>query len=352
VRALTAVLAVALLAQQTSSRRTAFDWPISNTFRVRGTATYRFKTPSVCCTTALNVSLVDRQNPSRFWTIADLLSEYEVMYTVERADERSLVLSRLDPDYGVDRGSVKLFFDTRSKRLHKQIDFETVQDLSFANDAQAQAAFGISADGLASLRARRIFSAHPDDGSDRALPALFVARPLPQSTYLEFARARPKRVEDGYVEDSTRINEAIGPYQQGADGFWFGKTFYDGEGVSGVGGIGSVNAAGVYQMIRIPELIDWSVSALLVEGDTIWVGRVAHPEAADSSGGLLEYNLRSRRARVHPMSDVIISIARAEGALFLGTTHGVYLFRGGARLRYRMEPDIKERMTVVVETLR
>jgi hypothetical protein len=119
-----------------------------------------------------------------------------------------------------------------------------------------------------------------------------------------------------------------------------------------VGGIGSVNAAGVYQMIRIPELFDWSVSALLVEGDTIWAARVAHPEGADRSGGLLEYNRSSHRARVHPVSDVITSIARAEDALFLGTTHGVYLFREDARLRYRMEPDIEGRMTVVVETLR
>jgi hypothetical protein len=299
----------------------------------------------------LNVALVDRQNPSRVWTIADLASDYELTYTVERADERSLVLSRSDPYYRIDQGSVKLFFDTRSKRLDKQIDFATVQDLSFANDAQAQAVLGVSADGLVSLRARRVFVARPDHAADRVLPLRVAARP-PQSTYLQFARARPKRVENGYLEDSTKIDEAVGPYQEGADGFWFGKVFYDGEGVSGVGGIGSVNAAGVYQMIRIPELFDWSVSALLVEADTIWVARVVHPEGADHSGGLLEYNRRSRLARVHPVSDVITSIARAEGALFLGTTHGVYLLRGGARLRYRMEPDIEERMTVVVETLR
>ena len=297
------------------------------------------------------MALVDRQRPSRFWTIADLASDYEVRYTVERADEHSLVLSQSDPDYGVDQGSVKLFFDTRSKRLHKQIDFETVQDLSFADDAQAQAVLGVSAGGLASLRARRVFAARLDDAAARALPPPLAARP-PQSTYLEFARARPQRVENGYSEDSTSIDEAVGPYQEGADGFWFGKTFYDGEGASGVGGIGSVNAAGVYQMLRIPELFDWSVSALLVEADTIWVARVAHPEAADQSGGLLRYNRRSRRARVHPVSDVITSIARADGALFLGTTHGVYLFRRGARFRYRMEPDIKGQLTVVVETLR
>jgi hypothetical protein len=116
VRALIAALAVALLAQQTASRSTAFDWPINNAFRLRGTVTYRYKTPNVCCTTALNVALVDRHSPSRFWTLADLASEYEVRYSVERADERSLVLSRSDPDYGVDQGSVKLFLALSSSR--------------------------------------------------------------------------------------------------------------------------------------------------------------------------------------------------------------------------------------------
>ena len=223
----------------------AFDWPISNTYRLRGTATYVHKTPNVCCTTALNVALVDRHNPSRFWTIADLAYDYEVRYTVERADDRSLVLSRCvecEPNYGVGQGSVKLFFDTGSKRLLKQIDFELNQDLSFTNDAEAQSVLGVSADGLASLRAHQVFAARPDDVADRALPVPFVAHPLPQSTYREFARARPKRVTDGYSEDATTIGESVGPYQEGDDGVWFGKTFYDGEGLSGVGGVGFVGS--------------------------------------------------------------------------------------------------------------
>ena len=352
-RALAATaLTLFLTGSQTSHQSTEFYQPISSTYRLRGIATYRYTAPGICCATELRVDLVDRRNPSRFWRIADIEHGYEITFKVERADERSIVLSQSDPDYGVDQGSLKLFFDTQSKNLLKRVDFATVQDLSFRDDAEAQATLGVGADGLKRLHDNRIFTARADDFENRVLPPPFATRPLPQSTYQEFARARPQRVKDGYAEADTDISESVGPYQEEAGRFWFGKTFYDGEGTSGVGGIGSINAAGVYQMLRIPQLFDWSVSALLVEPDTIWAGRVLHPEGADQSGGLLEYNRRSGRANVHPVPDVVTRIAQSDGALFLGTTHGVYVFRGGERRRYRMEPDIDGRMTVVAETLR
>lgn len=181
---------------------------------------------------------------------------------------------------------------------------------------------------------------------------LFASHPLPQSTYREFARARPQRVADGYTEEDTTIEENLGPYQEQPDGFWFGKTFYDGEGTTGVGGIGFLSRAGRYQMTRIPELSGWSASALLVEKDTIWIGTVSNPEGATYSGGLLEYDRRARRTTVHPVNDVITAIARVEGALFVGTTQGIELFRSGERWRYRSEPDIGGRMTVFVERLK
>jgi len=48
---------------------------------------------------------------------------------------------------------------------------------------------------------------------------------LPQSTYDEFASARPGRVRDGYRRSGTTIDEHIGPWQIEGDRLWFGKTF-------------------------------------------------------------------------------------------------------------------------------
>jgi hypothetical protein len=230
-RALAATALTLLLAgNQTSHQSTEFYQPISSTYRLRGTATYRYNAPGICCATALRVDLVDRRTPSRFWRIADIEYDHEVDFKVERADERSIVLSQSDPDYGVDQGSLKLFFDTQSKRLLKRIDFATVQDLSFRDDAKAQATLGVSTDGLKRLHDSRVFTARADDTENRVLPPPFATHPLPQSTYQQFARARPQRVKDGYAEADTDISESVGPYQEEADRFWFGKIFYDGEG--------------------------------------------------------------------------------------------------------------------------
>lgn len=53
------------------------------------------------------------------------------------------------------------------------------------------------------------------------------------------AKARPQRVKDDYVRENTIIEETIGPAQIEGDKLWFGKTFYDGEGNSGMGVCGS-----------------------------------------------------------------------------------------------------------------
>jgi hypothetical protein len=112
-----------------------------------------------------------------------------------------------------------------------------------------------------------------------------------------------------------------------------------------------VDAGGTYTFLEIPELFDWSVLGFLLEDDTAWVGMVNYPEGATNSGGLLQYDLKTGRAQVHSISDVIHSIVRVEGALFLGTTKGVYILRDGQITRHRAEPDIKGRFIVISENL-
>lgn len=344
-------LVLALLMQDVSSQSTVFDEPISAAYRIRGIATYRYNLPGVCCSTALNIALVDRQNPSRYWTLADLADEYEISFALERADEDSVVIAMSDPNHGNDEGRVKLFFDARSRRLLRQTRFGTPGPVSFKDNARAQEWLGLSASGVANLQEALASSRQSaSSGGGGFLPAALTT-PLPQSSYEEFARARPARVADGYDKEGTTIDEEIGPFVSASDGVWFGKTFYDGEGTTGVGGIGVVTATG-YRLLRIPELFDWSVSALMIEPETIWIGRVLHPEGGDASGGLLEYDRRSAKAVVHDVPDVITSIARVEGALFVETTHGLYMLRGESRRRFRMEPAIDGEMMVIAETLR
>lgn len=59
--------------------------------------------------------------------------------------------------------------------------------------------------------------------------------------------------------------ERIGPWKLEGDKLWFGKTFYDGEGMTGIGGFGYFEAADrKYHLFAPPEIARWSVSAIEV----------------------------------------------------------------------------------------
>jgi hypothetical protein len=334
------LVAAALLPFQSPYLRSIYDRPIDNAYRLWATVDSGERD--------LRVMLIDRRDPSRFWEIFSLRDEYDYRYEVERADAVSVVFSRSNPDYGDDQGRLKLFFNSRSKQLVKRIDFETSQPVVFSSDADAARRLGVSAEKVEELRARQIFAIASEQAGNR--PDLILTRPLPTSTYAEFARARPERVKQGYDSQSF-IGEGIGAYYALGDRVWVGKSFYDREGSSGVGAIGYVDASGVYTFLTIPDVVDWSVSSLWVEEDSIWAGLVSDGESAARSGGLLEYSRKTQRATVHTVPDVIHSIARVDGATFLGTSHGVYVIRNGQRTRYRMEPDITGRSVLIEESL-
>ncbi len=148
--------------------------------------------------------------------------------------------------------------------------------------------------------------------------------PLPQPDWETFRKLRPARVRDGYTEDSL-FSEDIGPFQAVADRIWFGLSFYDGEGTTGIGGLGWFDAVSREFHVRyIPEIADWSVSALLADQREIWLGLVTHPEGADISGGLAEVRLSDWSVTVHKLPQIVRIIRRVNGVLYLGTSDGAY----------------------------
>jgi hypothetical protein len=143
------------------------------------------------------------------------------------------------------------------------------------------------------------------------------------------------------------IENRIGPVDMDGKTLWFASTFNDGEGWSGLGAIGTFDAAArKYEMRYLPEIARWSGSALRLDGDDVWVGLSCQPEGAVFGGGLLRYNCKTRAVRTYPVKDVIYTIDRAGDALFLGTSHGLYMLRGEALTQYRFEPDEHGRIHV------
>jgi hypothetical protein len=96
--------------------------------------------------------------------------------------------------------------------------------------------------------------------------------------------------------------------------------------------------------IQIDDVLDtplvrqWSVSATLVEKDSVFAGLVDRGENGTRSGGLLRYHRASRRVTLYSVPDPIHSLARVGGSTFVGTTRGVYLLKDSAFMRIVYRP--------------
>jgi hypothetical protein len=175
--------------------------------------------------------------------------------------------------------------------------------------------------------------------------------PLPQSTYDEFAKARPGRVRDGYRRPGTIIDERIGPSQIEGDRLWFGKTFYDGEGNTGIGGFGYFDAVEKkYRIYSPPEIAGWSVSAILAEPDTIWLGIADNGEYGTSAGGMLAFNRRTQQIRKFELPDVAQGIARVGEHLVLATQSGPAVLDSEGVRRFFVDETSNGRLYVAEAT--
>jgi hypothetical protein len=146
---------------------------------------------------------------------------------------------------------------------------------------------------------------------------------LPRSTYEEFARARPTSVKNGLTWQVTTIDEEIGAWQIVDRVPWFGKSFYDGEGNTGVGGFGYFDIEQrKYRMYSPPEILDWSVSAMLVQPNTVWLALAHRGEYGDSSGGLLRFNRATQTVERLALPDIATDIAYVGDHVLLATESG------------------------------
>jgi hypothetical protein len=142
---------------------------------------------------------------------------------------------------------------------------------------------------------------------------------LPQSDLETWREARPDDAESGIAPNAAEMNEQIGPHQLEGDRLWFGKSFYNSEGLTGVGGFGYFDAAArSWKIYSPPEIQRWSVSAILVEPDAIWLALHRRGEYGNSSGGLLRWDRRTEQVEVLDRKLSADHIARCGDALCMG----------------------------------
>lgn len=144
--------------------------------------------------------------------------------------------------------------------------------------------------------------------------------PLPQSDRKTWQAARPDDAKAFIRLNAPEMNEQIGPHQLEGDRLWFGKTFYNGEGLTGVGGFGYFDTATrSYKLYSPPEILRWSVSAILVEPDSVWLALHRRGEYGNTPGGLLRWDRQTKQVQHFELHGVVSAIARSGGALCMGT---------------------------------
>ena len=152
--------------------------------------------------------------------------------------------------------------------------------------------------------------------------------PLPQSDLNTWREARPDDAKTFLRSAAAEIKEDIGPHQLEGDRLWFGKTFYNSEGLTGVGGFGYFDTvARAYKLYSPAEIRDWAVSAILVEPDFIWLALYRRGEYGNTAGGLLQWDRRMERARLFDLRSVVTNMARSGGALGLGAVDGILVLK-------------------------
>jgi hypothetical protein len=152
---------------------------------------------------------------------------------------------------------------------------------------------------------------------------------LPQTDLETWRRARPDDAKTPLQLDPAEMNEQIGPHQLEDGRLWFGKTFYNSEGLTGVGGFGYFDTATAqYRLIAPPEMYAWSVSAILVEPESVWLALTRRGEYGNYPGGLLRWDRKAARAQHWDVASVAVNIVRAGEAIWLGTADGIVALRG------------------------
>ena len=200
--------------------------------------------------------------------------------------------------------------------------------------------------GTEGVEARRVIYIE----EDKPPPSVEIP-PLPRTTYDQFAAARPRRVKDGYVRESTEIHDSVGPWQDEGGRTWFGKTFYDGEGSTGVGGFGYLDwNDGRLHIFTVPEIADWSVSAIRVAPDAVWMALVLNGEYGRSSGGLLRYDRQSVAVRRFEFPDVAVQLIWSAGKILAATDFGLAVVEDDRVRRYFIDRTADGRLQVAPAT--
>jgi hypothetical protein len=130
-------------------------------------------------------------------------------------------------------------------------------------------------------------------------------------------------------------------------------VWQDGEGHTGVGGFGYFDAElEEYRLFSPPEIVNWSVSAIGVEADAVWMALVNNGEWGGTSGGLLRFDRQSQAVQQFALPDIATACLRVGDSIVFPTSFGIALVEGGEVKRYFVDRTSDGRWRVAPAELR
>lgn len=317
----------------------------------------------------LGVLLQRSAQPNLIYKLAISKQEDGCELRVERATAKDLLLS-CTPEKGNRGPNYEFVYDIGSKELIKQLEYapfsfdriivsgpetvligsDTRSAVNVKYEPSDRLAFKVLKQAPARTEPKRFVPVRfgPEDrfilvqeGQTKHLD--IVERTgkryrLPQTSYDEFARLRPSTASTISPRRSATIDETIGPWQIVDNTLWFAKTFYDGEGNTGVGGFGYFDTERLKYRIYCPaEILDWSVTAMLVEPDAVWLALAGNGEYRTTSGGLLRFDRATEKMERMEFPDIVNEMARIGDDLLLATDSGAAVVRNHVVRRFILD---------------
>lgn len=94
------------------------------------------------------------------------------------------------------------------------------------------------------------------------------------------------------------------------------------------------------QVLAPPEIVNWSVTALEVREDAVWLALVNNGEYGGSSGGFLRYDRQSGAIRRFPLSDIVYRLNHVGGKILGPTEFGFAVVAGDQVTRFFVDQKI------------
>jgi hypothetical protein len=318
----------------------------------------------------LGLFLQQKTDPDRVYSLTFALGSPDCSAHIERATSTDTVISCM-PEQGNDSINQKFVYDLRAKRLVSHFAYRPYE-MSQAFDGSGRRTVFVGQEVMDQAK-RVAVELYPGETPefrvlDKSEAAPWLSREgqgvrpgdsmnmmddrgkthlLPQSTHDELAKARPELIKAVYVSGGLHIEETIGPTQREGNKIWFGKTFYDSEGYSGVGGFGYFDTTdGQYHLFSLPEVADFSISALRVEHDAVWLGLCTRGEYGDGSGGILRYDRETYALRKYNLADIAFSIVVFGDRVIAGTDRGIAVMQADKTTRYFVDRTTNGRLRI------